>query len=68
MKKYNYCFAVLAAIVLFLFGCAKDEGNYTYKDLSTSFVDTTAMKRAFLLNKMKPLSRMWLIRQKLREI
>lgn len=49
MKKYNYCFAVLAAIVLFLFGCAKDEGNYTYKDLSTSFVDTTAMKRAFFV-------------------
>nr|WP_121272063.1 PKD-like family lipoprotein [Pedobacter schmidteae] len=49
MKKYNYCFAVLAAIVLFFFGCTKDKGNYTYENLSTSFVDTAAMKRTFFI-------------------
>ncbi|SMC88109.1 PKD-like family lipoprotein [Pedobacter nyackensis] len=49
MKIYNYCFAVLAAIVLFLFGCAKDKGNYDYKDLSTSFVDTVAMPNTFFV-------------------
>lgn len=49
MKRYNYCFAVLAAIVLFLFGCAKDKGNYDYKDLSTSFVDAKAMPASFFV-------------------
>ncbi|POY37370.1 hypothetical protein C3K47_06300 [Solitalea longa] len=46
--KRKYCFAALMALSLFWAGCAKDEGNYTYKNLSTYFVDTAGMPKSYL--------------------
>jgi hypothetical protein len=43
MKKYNKFLPVLIALVLFLVGCAKDEGNYTYDQLNSNFVDATSI-------------------------
>ncbi|UKJ08580.1 PKD-like family lipoprotein [Solitalea lacus] len=46
--KRKYCFAALMSLSLFWVGCAKDEGNYIYKDVSTNFVDATGMPDVYI--------------------
>jgi hypothetical protein len=48
MKSYNKFLSVLIALILFLGSCAKDDGNYTYDQLNSNFVDATSIPETFV--------------------
>jgi len=49
MKKNNCYFITLITLFLFLVSCAKDKGNYTYKNLDSHFVDIDALPKTFVV-------------------
>lgn len=50
MKRYYNFLPVLIAFILFLAGCAKDEGNYVYDKLNSYFIDTTSFASKFVVS------------------